>query len=94
MTDENYLKKLANMQTQINELVPDSLKENVERRTNDDEYIQGDPDHNVKVALKRLKEIYWKKDVTSEEKQKFAEAQENIICALVFGGFEIVRKEE
>lgn len=94
MTEENYLKKLADMQTQIKKLVPDYLKENGERRTNDNEYIQGDPDHNVKVALKRLKEIYWKKDVTSEEKQKFAEAQEIIICALIFGRFEIVRREE
>jgi hypothetical protein len=35
MTEENYLKKLADMQTQIKELVPDSLKENVERRMTD-----------------------------------------------------------
>ena len=61
---------------------------------NDNEYIQGDPDHNVKVALRRLKEIYWKNDVTSEDKQKFAEAQEIIICTLVFGRFDIVMKEE
>ena len=58
------------------------------------EYIQGDPDHNVKVALRRLKEIYWKNNPTTEDKQKFAEAQEIIICTLVFGGFDIVRKEE
>lgn len=32
MTDEIYSKKLADMQTQIKELVPDSLKENGERR--------------------------------------------------------------
>lgn len=31
MTDENYLKKLADMQTQIKELVPDSLKEDGKR---------------------------------------------------------------
>lgn len=35
MTDENYMKKLADMQTQIKELVPDSLKENGERRMSD-----------------------------------------------------------
>lgn len=35
MTDENYLKKLADMQTQIKELIPDSLKENGERKMND-----------------------------------------------------------
>lgn len=34
MTGENYLKNLADMQTQIKELVPDSLKENGERRMN------------------------------------------------------------
>ena len=37
MTDENYLKKLADMQTQIKELAPDPLKEYVERRIS--EYI-------------------------------------------------------
>lgn len=58
------------------------------------EYIKGDPDHNVKVALRRLKEIYRKNDVTPEEKQKFAEAEEIIICTLLYGGFDIVRKEE
>ena len=60
----------------------------------DNEYIKGDIDHNVKVALRRLKEIYWKNDVTTEDKQKYVEAQEIIICTLVFGGFDIVRKEE
>lgn len=59
----------------------------------DNEYIQGDPDHNVKVALRRLKELYWKNELTSEEKQKFAEAHEIIICTLAFGGFDIVRKK-
>lgn len=59
----------------------------------DDEYIQGDPDHNVKVALRRLKEIYGKNNPTTEDKQKFSEAEEIIICTLVFGGFDIVRKE-
>ena len=59
-----------------------------------DDYIQGDPDHNVQVALKRLKEIYWKNNPTIEDKQTFADAQEIIICTLVFGGFDIVRKEE
>lgn len=58
------------------------------------EYIQGDPDHNVKVALRKLKEIYWKNNVTAEEARKFEEAKEIIICTLVFGGFDIVRKEE
>ena len=60
----------------------------------DNEYIQGDPDHNVKVALRRLKEIYWKNNVTTEEAQKFAEAEGIIISTLVFGGYDIVRKEE
>lgn len=59
----------------------------------DNEYIQGDPDHNVKVALRRLKEIYWKNNVTTEEAQKFAEAERIIISTLVFGGYDIVRKE-
>lgn len=60
----------------------------------ENEYIQGDPDHNVKIALRRLKEIYWKNNVTAEEARKFEEAEEIIICTLVFGGFDIVRKEE
>ena len=60
----------------------------------DNEYIQGDPEHNVKVALRRLKEIYWKNNVTAEDAQKFEEAREIIISALVFGRFDIVRKEE
>ena len=38
MTDKNYLKKLADMQTQIKELVPDS--ENGERRMNKSEAIE------------------------------------------------------
>ena len=61
---------------------------------NDNEYIQGDPDHNVKVALKRLKEIYWKSNPTTEEAQKYMEAEEIIISTLVFGEFDLVRKEE
>lgn len=61
---------------------------------NDNEYIQGDPDHNVKVALRRLKEIYWKNNVTTEEAQKYMEAEEIIISTLVFGEFDLVRKEE
>ena len=60
----------------------------------DNEYIQGDPDHNVKIALRKLKEIYWKNNPTTEDMQKFVQAQEIIICTLVFGGFEIVRKDE
>lgn len=59
----------------------------------DNEYIQGDPEHNVKVALRRLKEIYWKNNVTTEEAQKYMEAEEIIISALVFGEFDLVRKE-
>ena len=35
MTDEIYSKKLADMQTQIKELVPDLLKENEERKMSD-----------------------------------------------------------
>ena len=35
--DENYLKRLADMQTQTKELVPDSLKENGERRIRQDD---------------------------------------------------------
>ena len=60
----------------------------------ENEYIPGDPDHNVKVALRKLKETYWKNNPTAEDKQKFAEAEEIIICTLVFGGFDIVRKEK
>ncbi len=60
----------------------------------ENDYIQGDPDHNVKVALRKLKEIYWKNNVTAEEAQKFVEAKEIIISTLVFGGYDIVRKEE
>lgn len=58
----------------------------------ENEYIKGDPDHNVKVALRKLKEIYWKNNVTAEEARKFEEAKEIIICTLVFGGFDIVRR--
>ena len=58
----------------------------------ENEYIQGDPDHNVKVALRRLKEIYRKNNITAEEARKFEEAKEIIIYTLVFGGFEIVRR--
>lgn len=61
---------------------------------NNNEYIQGDLDHNVKIALRRLKEIYWKNNVTTEEAQKFVEAQKIIISTLVFGEFDIVRKEK
>lgn len=61
---------------------------------NDNEYIQGDPDHNVKVALRRLKEIYWKNNVTTEEAQKYMKAEEIIISTLVFDEFDLVRKEK
>lgn len=60
----------------------------------ENEYIQGDPYKNVKVALKRLKEIYWKNNLTTEDRQEFNKAQEIIICTLVFGGYDIVRKEQ
>ena len=59
-----------------------------------DDYIQGDIDHNVQVALKRLKDIYWKSNPTTEEVQKYMEAEEIIISVLVFDGFDVVRKEE
>lgn len=60
----------------------------------DNEYIQGDSEHNVKVALRRLKEIYWKNNITTEEAQKYLEAEGIILSALVFGEFDLVRKEE
>lgn len=85
ITDENYLKRLVEKQTQIKELVPDSLKEN--------EYIQGDLDHNVQVALKKLKEVYWKNNLTIEDKKKFAKAQDIIIWTLIYGNYDIVRKK-
>ena len=59
-----------------------------------DDYIQGDPDHNVKVALRRLRDIYWKNNLTTEEAQKYMEAEEIIISALLFDVFDIVRKEK
>lgn len=57
------------------------------------EYIQGDPDHNVKVALNKLIEAYWSNDY-EKYAQQFVEAETIIISTLVFGGFDIVRKEE
>lgn len=59
----------------------------------DNEYIQGDPNHNVKVALRKLKEAYWSNDY-EQYAQQFTQAEEIIIATLVFGGFEIVRRDE
>lgn len=58
----------------------------------DNEYIQGDAEHNVKVALRKLKEAYWSND-TEKYARQFKEAQEIIIATLVFGGFDIVRED-
>ena len=88
ITDENYLEKLANMQTQIKELVPNSLEENEYNG-----YIKGDRDHNVKVALRRLKEVCWKNNPTIEDKKEFAKAQEIIISTLAYGDYDIVREK-
>ena len=57
------------------------------------EYIQGDIDHNVKVAINKLIEAYWSNDYEKYARQ-FVEAEQIIISTLVFGGFDIVRKEE
>lgn len=57
------------------------------------EYIKGDIEHNVKVALNKLIEAYWSNDY-EKYAQQFVEAEKIIISALVFGGFDIVRKEE
>ena len=59
----------------------------------DNEYIKGDIDHNVKVALRKLKEAYWSNN-PEQYAQQFVQAEEIIITTLVFGEFEIVRKEE
>ena len=59
----------------------------------DNEYIKGDIEHNVKVALRKLKEAYWSNN-PEQYAQQFVQAEEIIITTLVFGGFEIVRKEE
>ena len=50
MTYENYLKKLADMQTQIKKLVPDSLKENGERRTNDLNKLRKSEGHMLAIV--------------------------------------------
>lgn len=57
------------------------------------EYIEGDIDHNIKVALNKLIEAYWSNDYEKYANQ-FLEAEKIIISTLVFGGFDIVRKEE
>lgn len=54
------------------------------------EYIDGDIDHNVKVALSKLREAYWSNDY-EKYAQQFVEAEKIIISTLVFGGFDIVR---
>lgn len=59
----------------------------------DNEYIKGDIEHNVKVALRKLKEAYWSNN-PEQYAQQYVQAEEIIITTLVFGGFEIVRKEE
>jgi len=59
----------------------------------DNEYIKGDIEHNVKVALRKLKEAYWSNN-PEQYAQQFVQAEEIIITTLVFGEFEIVRKEE
>lgn len=60
MTDENYLQKLADMQTQIKELVPDSLKENGERRMT--EYICQEVQTDNGGYLEPVKELIRCKD--------------------------------
>ena len=59
----------------------------------ENEYIPADIDHNIKVALQKLKESYWSNDYKNMTHQ-FKEAEEIIISALVFGNYDIVRKEE
>ncbi len=61
---------------------------------NDKEYIPGDIDHNVKVALQVMKEIYWGGNREHGDSMRFNEAQEIIIIALLYGRFDLVRKEE
>lgn len=59
----------------------------------ENKYIPVDIDHNIKVALQKLKESYWSNDYKNMAHQ-FKEAEEIIISALVFGNYDIVRKEE
>ena len=64
-----------------------------EERMKANEYIPADIDHNIKVALEKLKEAYWSNDYKNMAHQ-FKEAEGIIISALVFGDYDIVRKEE
>lgn len=60
------------------------------------DYIPGDADHKVRVALQTMKEIYWWEHagITMVNSSQFVEAQEIVLSALLSGKYDIVRKEK
>ena len=94
---ENYLKKLADAQTQSKELVPDSLKENGERRMREyiikcsDEFVKQMKDQGMtdEFELIRCKdcELFYK-NMSPFGKHECDSGNENGYC------FWAVRKEE
>lgn len=60
-----------------------------------DDYIPGDADHNVRVALQTMKDIYWANDsITVGNSSRFVEAQEIVLSALLSDKYDIVRRKE
>lgn len=58
------------------------------------EYIPGDIDHNVKVAVQVMREIYWRNIIEPNDAVRFTDAEEIIIAAILHHKFDVVRKEE
>lgn len=56
-----------------------------------DDYKVGDKDHNVKVAVKKMREAYLSNDYKKYAHQ-FVEAQDIIVSAICMGGYTVAKE--
>lgn len=56
-----------------------------------DDYKVGDADHNVKVAVKKIREAYLSNDCKKYARQ-FVEAQDIIIYAVCMDGYTVIKE--
>jgi hypothetical protein len=59
----------------------------------DEEYKVGDVEHNVKVAVKKLREAYWSTD-TPKYANQFWQAEKIIISAICFQDYTVQKEGE
>lgn len=59
-----------------------------------DDYKVGDREHNVKVAVKKLREAYWSEHDVAKYASQFWEAEKIIISAICFQDYTLQKEGE